>query len=127
MPEQQFGTVTIEAIDGGSLHEQLNEKLAGTAQKLADYVTALGVDMSKKAKAELTLKVTFQHVEAGIFTVKGDVAMKAPSAPGPSIDRLVLWDGSLMLATAPELNEKDDPRQRTFAHINPENPGEKAL
>jgi len=115
--EPQFGPIALELIAKGQLAKKLDERLAIAAEMLATYVQEGGVDLTKKAKTTVILKIDLLHVEAGVFTVKGDVSAKAPSVPLPSTDRLILDEnGHLVMPLAPELNAKDDPRQMTFAH-----------
>lgn len=109
--EAQYGPPTLANIAKGALEKKLNERLQDTARRLAAYVEGAGIDMTKGAKAEITLKITMKHVEAGVFTVKGDVSDKAPSTPLPATDRLVLDDGQLLMPLSDALTEDDDPRQ----------------
>ena len=115
MAQPQFGPPTLTNIAKGALAQKLDERLAAAAKQLASYVTLGGLDLTKKAKATVTLKIDLVHVEAGIFTVKGDVSDKAPSVPLPATDRLVLDDGQLLMPLSPEITKNDDPRQMTFA------------
>lgn len=119
MPKQdQFGPPTLTNIARGALAKKLDEQLQDAAARLASYVEEGGRDMTKGAKAEVTLKIVLKHVEAGVFTVKGDVANKAPAVPLPATDRLVLDDGQLLMPLSDALNEDDDPRQMTLEHVN---------
>jgi hypothetical protein len=120
MPEKQFGAPSLDKIGKGALAKKLQEQIEAAAKALAAYVLEGGVDMTKKAKASVALKIDIVHVEAGVFTIRGDVAMKAPSGPMPTTDRLVLDEqtGGLVMPLAPELTQRDDPRQRTFAMVS---------
>lgn len=112
--EAQFGPPTLQNIARGALEKKLNEQLEETAKRLAAYVTVGGIDMTKGAKAEITLKIIIKHIKTGVFTVKGDVASKAPATPLPATDRLVLDDGQLLMPLSDALTEDDDPRQMTM-------------
>lgn len=118
---QQFGPPTLQNIAKGALAQKLDERLRSVAERLAAYVSDGGIDMTKGAKAEVTLKITLKHVEQGIFTVKGDVQDKAPTTPLPATDRLVLADGQLLMPLSPEITPEDDPRQMTLAHVHDPN------
>lgn len=115
----QFGPVAIDGISKGALKKKLDDRLAEAAQKLADYVTQGGIDLTKGATAEVTLKIKMKHIESGMVTVRGDVTDKAPTVPLPATDRLVLSEENgevrLWMPLAQELTKDDDPRQMTFA------------
>jgi len=113
---QQFGPVALEHIAKGQLAKKLDDRLAAAAAQLAKYVSDAGVDLTKKAKATVTLKIDLVHLEAGIFTVRGDVTDRAPATPLPATDRLILDDGQLLMNLSPEITAEDDPRQLTLTH-----------
>jgi hypothetical protein len=127
--QPQFGALAFESLTKGKAAPLFNEKLAEVAQALHDYCMEHGYDFTKKAKAEVTLKVTLVHVESGMFIHRADVNAKLPTCPATA-GQLVVVNGKVLAPLAEELTDEDDPRQMTFDRAPdapPINPGQKRM
>lgn len=79
----RFVPITFGLIEEGRFLESVDEALRDAAAKLIEHGKKYGPELTAKAKAELTVKITIQNdgAEDGIYSVKGAIATKLPGRP----------------------------------------------
>lgn len=116
---KKFSPMSFGLIEEGRLAKSLDEAIAESGRDLIAHVGKYGPDMTKGAKAEVILKVTFTAdlPAEGEYSVKGKIDTKRPGRPchtTRAIDE-VNDDGEVTLFVRASGSDETTPRQGVLA------------
>ena len=80
---KKFTPVSFDLVEEGRLKQSLDESIADATRTLIAHVQKYGPDVTAKAKAIVSLKLTVQvdNPAEGDYSLKGEISLKMPGRP----------------------------------------------